>query len=70
MLQENTKEGIYHEWGLESLQHLLCYRNLCFIFKIYKYHLRKLIEPDTIFLPGQNYDIRNTQNVPKVDVNP
>ena len=62
-IRGSSREKIYQELGLESLQHRRWYRKLCYFYKIYNAK-----SPDCLFqlipLKKSSYTTRNTDNIP------
>ena len=66
-LRRMSKERLYEELGLESLQHRCWYRTLCYLYKIV---VNK--SPNCLFkiVPASNtiYNTRNTNDIPLMNV--
>ena len=62
-IRGSSREKIYQELGLESLQHRRWYRKLCYFYKIYNAK-----SPDYLFqlIPPKksSYTTRNADNIP------
>ena len=66
-IRGTSREKIYQELGLESLQQRRWYRNLCLFFKIYKNQCPKNLF-DIIPQSNCQYRTRNAQNIPHINV--
>ena len=66
-IRGTSKERLYEELGLESLQHRRWYRKLCYLYKIV---VNK--SPNYLFkvVPASNtiYNIRNTNDIPLMNI--
>ena len=68
-IRGTSREKIYQELGLESLQQRRWYRKLCLVFKIYKNQCPKYLL-DIIQQSSCQYRTRNAHNIPQINVNP
>ena len=66
-IRGTSKEKIYQELGLESLQQRQWYRKLCLFFKVYKNQCPKYLL-DTIPQSICQYRTRNAHNIPHINV--
>ena len=66
-IRGTSREKIYQELGLESLQQRRWYRKLCLFFKIYKNQCPKYLS-DIIPQSNCQYRTRNAHNIPHINV--
>ena len=66
-IRRTSKEKLFEELGLQSLQHRRWYRNLCCFYKILKEHYRKYIF-NIIPKWNSSYSTRNANNIPHFKV--
>ena len=66
-IRGTSREKIYQELGLESLQQRRWYRKLCLVFKIYKNQCPKYLL-DIIQQSSCQYRTRNAHNIPHINV--
>ena len=66
-IRGTSREKIYQELGLESLQQRRRYKKLCLFFKIYKNQCPKYLF-DIIPQSNCQYRTRNAQNIPHINV--
>ena len=69
-IRGSSREKLYQELGLESLQQRLWFRKLCYFFKITKNQSLKYLF-DKISITRRAYRTRNnTDNIPRLNVKP
>ena len=67
-IQGSSKEKLYNELGLESLQSRRWMRKLCLFYKIFRNQTPTYLT-DLVPTSNRSYSLRNSQNVPLMRVN-
>ena len=66
-MRDSSREKLYQELGLESLQQRRCYRKLCYFFKLTKNKFPKYLF-NNVPTVRSTYRSRNISNIPQFNI--